>query len=343
VSLDARKPSQNWDGSRWQFIPLLRATESEARRPERPLPENLPESAGEDERLISAMYWRQGYDVTTTWDDLIRAAGEGYDIGILPAASGLVIVDCDVKEYGEDGSAYQPFQVKETGESTGSITYAAPVVKRGLDDLKREVAKLGHSPAEIATHAVRTKSGGTHLYYRQNPDVPLESNRHHREEWRVDVICSRNSWCAAPPSSGYAVVKDLPAAVLPAWLAEFLRDVNSHLPPLGGARAVKLAAVASEARSGLRLSAREQGTAPRDLLAAYLAAELELVALGARLGGWNQAAFQCACNFFDLGYSLEAVEEAILGAAPPWNARGRLKIRQTIGSAWNRKNPAGCR
>jgi hypothetical protein len=297
-----------------RYLPLRRASAdgSRARGPLTPLPENLGPEASEAERHMARGCWA-GVELDAAGLAGVMAAG--WDVGVLAAASGLVIVDCDVKTYDADGWVV-------TG---GTAVRAQAVVKHGIDDLRREVERMGHTMAELATYTVRTKSGGYHLYYRTNPEYPL-TTRHHRQDWRVDVIASPNSWVAAPPTEGYQVVRNGAVAQLPDWLAVFLYGVNASLPPLGA----RVAAVAGAVGSGPGGGPVRPG---ESLLARHRRMLLEEVALANLAGGWNSAIYRVARGLLDAGYDERDVREAVMGAAAPADEREERKADATITSA----------
>lgn len=321
----------------WRHLVLRRAVGDKPRRPLYRLPGNLTDGTPTEKVKVKQArdYW-EGYEAS--WDSLLEGVQvHGYDIGLCPDPNGLVVLDCDVKQYDpETGWVAQP---------DGSLKLAPFVEKRGIDDLARVVAELGHDPAELATYTVRTKSGGHHLYYRKNPHYPLRWTGH-RHEWRVDVIAenggSNRSWIAAPPTPGYRVVRDLPVAKLPDWLGAWLVDLHSNTEPLGGARRRQLSAAASAVRAGLTASgARLSGAAaPGGDLAALYAHYYDLVlkgvALANRYGGWNCEIYNAAHLLFETGVPLDEATPDLLRAAAPWNEREERVAVTTIESAWGK-------
>lgn len=333
MSTPSQSPSltpRHWDPG-WAHVWVYRATESQPRRPVVALPENAPP----ERRSFAELYW-QGSD-HVTWDELDDAVTQGHDVALLPWRRDLVILDCDVKEYQADTG----FVV------TDGVARLAPTVTRfGIDDLAREVRRLGHDPTELATYAVRTKSGGCHLYYRACPDVPLET-RHHRAEWRVDVIAGVNTWVAAPPTPGYHVLRDRSMIELPRWLAEFLRDLTEHLAPVGASRRTALERAARDQRRDLAAvlvnGEGQEVDEGAGLWRAWVNRELQLVALANQVGGWNQAIYQACRNLLDGGVDPVTVEESVLVAAAPVDARNERVARDTIRSAGtgHRRNENG--
>lgn len=304
----------NWDGESWRHIPLL----LDPRRAAICLPENMKNpSPAETER--SRAYWESG---PCEWTHLEQAVEHGHHVGLIAETSGLVILDCDLKKYTDQGYVYH---------ENGSVGLAPTVIKHGIDDLRREVEKLGHSLDEIKTYSVRTKSGGFHLYYRQNPRYRIEAKKHHRDEWRIDVITGDHNWVAAPPTPGYAVVNDLPTVELPDWLAYFIQTVDEHLDPIGGRRTKRIAAAAQQTRD--RLKTGEVSDGDGGLWSMYLQAELYQVVLANRYGGWNNAIYQASLNLLEAGCDLESVREAVIDAADPIDENEKRRAADTIASA----------
>ncbi len=304
-------PPANWN-PKWSHIPVSRKTESRNRQALVKLPERAPK----DKVKYAKLYWSG--KVHATWEDLFGELQRGHDVGILSGQSGLVFVDCDVRE------------TDATFEGEGNERTLKPgETVHGLDDLARVAEELGHEVP--ATYTVRTPSGGTHLYFRQSSAFPV-SMKHHRQHWTVDVIAGKNLWVAAPPTPGYEVTDDREAAVLPDWLAQFIRELNRRLLPVGGRRHQELLDLAREAREAVKVG--DEGS----LLDRWVNRELAVVRHADEIKrGWNLAIFQCACNLFEYGYTYEPVERAILDAARPTDDREAAKAIYTIHSAWDRK------
>lgn len=306
----------------------------------------MPDRARDEDKQFSELYWRGKAD-PVTWGELQRWASEGYrfhgkrvtsDVALFPALSGLVIIDCDVKEYREDtGSTVPGF----TQLPDGSVRLAPMVTRYGLDDLTREVEKLGHSTAELATYAVESKSGGVHLYFHANPGVKLHTTGH-KDNWRVDVVAHNTkgdrNWVAAPPTAEYHVIRDLPVAEMPTWLAKFLRDTVSRWPKPGGERR----RVADEARKRARVSYERAVTADgrRDYFREWIGHELHEVELANECGGWNDALNKCAWVLFkEAELPFETGKSLLLKAAAPWTDAEERKATDTIRSAWCSARP----
>lgn len=302
----------NWR-SEWAHIPVSRKTESRNRQALVKLPERAPKH----KLKYSKLYWSG--EARASWTDLQDEIQRGHDVGILSGQSGLVFVDCDVRV---TDPTFVPINSNTCGFKSGETVY-------GLDDLARVAAELGETVP--MTYTVRTPSGGTHLYFKQNPDVPV-STKHHRQDWTVDVIAGKNLWVAAPPTTGYEVVDDREVAVLPNWLAQFIREVNRRLLPVGGQRHQELLDAAREAREAVKVG--DTGS----LLDRWVNRELAVVRHADEIKrGWNLAIFQCACNLFEYGYTYEPVKQAVLDAARPLDDREEQKAVDTINSAWDRK------
>ena len=307
----------------WRHLPLVRATEQTSRRPEYSKPEAYQEPK---KRALAAQVW-QG--VTADWETLQQAVAGGRDVGILTGQSRLVILDCDVKRYDQD-----------TGwvVNQGTASWQQGVERHGLDDVARVVKELGHDMAELHTYTVETKSGGCHLYFTQSSQVPLTTS-HHRQDWRVDVIASVNSWVAAPPTPGYRVTVDAPCVELPRWFAAWLQDVNHHLLPVGGEHRRRVEQHLRQSLMTWQAGGSLTGGNPEklgDLRREWAWCQLDLVALANRYGGWNDAIYTVTLNLLEVGFPSTGVEKAVLGAAEPLNDVEQKKAYDTILSAQQR-------
>lgn len=332
--MSAERP-ENW-GDSWQHRPVIRATDTEPRRPIVRKPGNLSADADSGERRQSEVYWGTGNPMT--WENVCNVVENGYpvrnrgsktpcDIALFPAPSGLVIVDCDVKEYDD-----------ETGyvlTKTNEASMLPPRVEYGIRDLQREVEKLGHKVTELATYMVQTKSGGLHLYFRENPEVKLKTSGH-RENWRVDVVAHNDggdrSWVAAPPTTGYTVVRDLPVIEMPTWLAEFLLHEMPKMPPVGGEKTRQRARRRQEMRD--RVLVPGQSQEDRDSLRAmYAKWILDAVVRANQDGGWNIAIYAAVKDLRKVGYELDVAADMVIEAAQPVSDMERRNAEYTIASA----------
>lgn len=291
----------------WRQIPVTRRTPD---RPRSPL-----------SRLENRAYW-EGYRLG--WEGWLDIVGRrGYDAALLVRPSGLAVLDCDVKSYAGELVCHS--------DNPNLVTLEGATVKHGIDDLVRLARELGRDPAELATYTVRTRSGGFHLYYDVGERLArgqVLRTRHHRDEWRIDVIASENSWVAAPPTPGYEVVRDRSVAVMPDWLWEAVAGINRLRGPLGGSRRREL----DRRARGLR-SRVEPVECDGDVFKTYLRTQCELVRLANRLGGWNSTIFEVACDLFTLGLRPVIVENLLLEAAEPWDDRQRGSVLATVRSA----------
>jgi len=256
-------------------------------------------------------YW-EGSPIT--WDEALEYTATGNALGVLTQASNLVVLDCDVRGSWEE----------ENGKARQTWRY-------GIDDLVKAAADLGHQVEPTLT--VRSRSGGLHLYYLQNRDFPVRSKAH-REGWLIDVKASPHTFAVVPPTSGYEVVRDLPVAVMPEWLARFIHGLSRNLPPLGGQEARRMML---EIR-GLRQAqmAGSLVTDPGSLQARWLELSLGLVRMASRAGGWNNHIYITAHQFFEVGISVEETERLLLDAAEPWNQTEAYVVSRTVRSAWDK-------
>jgi hypothetical protein len=310
----------------WRFLALARDAERGGWTPRIARPENLGAGAGAAEAAYSEAYW-QG--AGARWSDLAGAVDAGGAVGVLVERSGLVVLDCDVRRVDAGG-----FRLR----SETSAGWSGATVLRGTRDLERLVGELGRELPR--TWRVRTKSGGEHWYFRQNPEIRLPSSGH-RDGWLVDVKASANAWVVAPPTPGYSVVEDAPVGVMPDWLARWISELGSRTLPLGGAgrseRSARRVAAGSAflaARAGLVEPVEGLGLA--GMFDAWCSDVLAEVSESNRAGGWNQAVFQGACALFEAGVGAEGGLRALMTAAAPWDGRERRSVVRTVRSAYAR-------
>lgn len=306
----------------FRFIDLVK---DEGRwTPRLKLPENVPaDRVGE--RAAGAMYWDGAW---ARWQELAQSVGQGRGIGLLPQRSGLVVLDCDVRQRDGDG-----FVVVGDGRAR----WTGGAVQRGYDDLVRVV--LGMGRVLPRTWTVSTKSGGVHLYFRCAPGTMRSSG--HRDGWCVDVKASSNTWVVAPPTPGYTVVDRSEVALMPDWLAGWLRDdLHRVTEPLGGrARATRN----TELRDSYTRTKYGSGTGERakaQTLAVLRERWVEHVLLSVQesnaLGGWNNQLYQAACTLHDVGYEDDEIQQMVLEAAAPWDEREQRAAVRTVASALGR-------
>lgn len=235
-------------------------------------------------------YWRGA--LSDGQGDLEDAVSRGYGVGVLPERSGLVVIDCDVR-----------LVTEETSQS--SLVWLRK--QTGWDDLKRVATERGERIPK--TYAVRTPSGGGHLYFRANPAVTVMS-KGHRANWLIDVKASPNTFCVAPPTPGYEVICDALPAALPYWLA---CHIMKWLPASDAPKVV-----------------------PGPVSDAELGVILAYVADSNRQGGWNTAIFLATCWLRESGLALDDIIPLVIGAAAPSDDREKGKAMATIRSGWNR-------
>jgi hypothetical protein len=315
---------------------VYRATEDSPRIPIWCLPENSGYPEDSAAYRAHTVYWSK---LTMTWDEacavvsgtqpVVRRRGDtALDVAHRPHLDDEFVVDCDVKSYDS-----------ETGfviRADGSATVAPVVVKRGIDDLRREVEAVGHSMDEIATYAESTKSDGLHLVFKQNPECRIERTMHHREDWRIDVLV--NNWRACAPTPGYAVVRDVPTVMAPLWLVHLLTDVQRRLPPVGGHRVLG-ALRRFKTTDGAAFTGGSGGVrmvADRSLMGSWRAAVLTIVRIADQHGEWNNRIYWAACRYAEAALSRDKAERDILAAARPWNSREESDAIRSILSAYDR-------
>ncbi|MEU2539272.1 bifunctional DNA primase/polymerase [Streptomyces iakyrus] len=129
-------------------------------------------------------------------DRIRRAWGDlPFNVGIATGPSGLVVVDLDM-----------PKRKSSTDTPNGVTTFTALCERAGQ--------------AVPTTRAVRTASGGVHLYFTAPPGVRL-GNTAGRLGKRIDTR-AWGGYVVAPgsltPTGAYAIVNDTPPAPLPEWL-----------------------------------------------------------------------------------------------------------------------------
>ncbi|TQJ54684.1 bifunctional DNA primase/polymerase [Streptomyces sp. SLBN-115] len=163
-------------------------------------------------------------------DRIRRAWGElPFNVGIATGPSGLVVVDLDM-----------PKRKSSTDTPSGVTTFAALCERAGQ--------------AVPTTRTVRTASGGVHLYFTAPAGVRL-GNTAGRLGKRIDTR-AWGGYVVAPGSisraGAYAVVNDMPPALLPEWLSARLtgRQAERALTAAPSAiRASKYAAAALNAET----------------------------------------------------------------------------------------------
>ncbi|MFL6125496.1 bifunctional DNA primase/polymerase [Actinophytocola sp.] len=159
----------------------------------------------------------QGWEARATRDpELIRRWWRNWplNIGVAAGRSGLHVLDLD--------SAHDAMPPREWAGA-----------RDGWDVLARVAGRAGQ-PFPGDTYAVRTPSGGFHLYFGAPPLVELR-NTVARLGWRVDSRGSGGYVVAAGslrPQGRYDLVADRPIAALPAWLVPLLLPPPFLEPPV---------------------------------------------------------------------------------------------------------------
>ncbi|MFF4195176.1 bifunctional DNA primase/polymerase [Nonomuraea sp. NPDC001831] len=149
----------------------------------------------------------------TTDPELIRRCWSRapYNIGIACGPSRLVVLDLDTPKSDEPPPS----------------PWDRPGVHEGADVLALACLDAGE-PLPFDTFTVRTRRGGTHLYFTAPTGMPLR-NTAGRLGWLIDTraqggyVVGPGSFVDLPDGAGsYDVINEEPAAPLPAWLAALL-------------------------------------------------------------------------------------------------------------------------
>ncbi|MGW3363619.1 bifunctional DNA primase/polymerase [Streptosporangium canum] len=137
-----------------------------------------------------------------------------YNIGIACGPSGLVVVDLDTPKPGKEGLRPPP-------------PWDLPGVTDGADVLAVICERAGH-PLPFETFTVRTRRGGTHLYYAAPDGTQLrntESDKGNGLGWLIDTrahggyVLGPGSFVDLPDGTGaYEVLHNVPPALLPPLL-----------------------------------------------------------------------------------------------------------------------------
>ncbi|GAA4212540.1 bifunctional DNA primase/polymerase [Microbispora amethystogenes] len=161
----------------------------------------------------------------TTDPEVIRRfwARTPYNIGIACGPSRLVVLDLDTPKPGD----------------TPPPAWDLPGVNDGADALALVCERAGQPFPTLETFHVRTRRGGTHLYYTAPDGIELrntEGDKGNGLGWLIDTraaggyVVGPGSFVDLPDGTGtYEVVYNAPPAPLPPWLAE--RLIPAPLPP----------------------------------------------------------------------------------------------------------------
>ncbi|MFI7352358.1 bifunctional DNA primase/polymerase [Streptomyces avidinii] len=151
---------------------------------------------------------------TTDRDRIARAWSVGaFNVGVATGPSGVVVIDLDRPKHPGDTP---PAAWAENGVTDGA-------------DVLAVLCERHDQPFPTDTYAVRTWSGGTHLYFLAPEGEPLRNTAGDSARglgWKVDT----RAWGGLVVGAGstfagqaYEVAHDGPVAPLPGWLAELLR------------------------------------------------------------------------------------------------------------------------
>jgi hypothetical protein len=132
-----------------------------------------------------------------------------YNVGIACGPSSLVVIDVDRPKPGE----------------VAPPAYRQPGIRDGGDVLA-VLCEANDQPLPVDTYAVRTASGGTHLYFTAPPGITLR-NTAKRLGWLIDTRAHGGYVVAAGSTVDrhpYTVLVDENPAPLPGWLTDRLAD-----------------------------------------------------------------------------------------------------------------------
>ncbi|MFC3997967.1 bifunctional DNA primase/polymerase [Nocardiopsis sediminis] len=160
----------------------------------------------------------------TTDSEAIRAFwGSGrFNYGIATGPSGLVVIDLDTPKPGES----VPPEWAKPGITDGADVFADLAEQAGVLDQE------GGYDATFNTFTVRTRRGGTHLYYTPPEGVRFRNTKGGTPRglgWLIDTraqggyVVGPSSYVADEDGAGhYEVINPAAAAPLPTWLADRL-------------------------------------------------------------------------------------------------------------------------
>lgn len=156
-------------------------------------------------------------------EEAIRAYWEAHpahNVAVACGPSGLVVVDLDTPKDGEQPPPH----------------WARPGITDGADVLAALAEEHTNGDTSwLETFTVRTRRGGTHLYYAA-PQGAAYRNTSARLGWLIDTrasggyVVGPGSYVADAHGRGpYTVTNPAPVAPLPAWLADLLEPAR-HRP-----------------------------------------------------------------------------------------------------------------
>jgi hypothetical protein len=149
-----------------------------------------------------------------------------YNVGIAAGPSGLVVLDLDRPKPGE----IPPPAYRQPGIGDGG-------------DVLAVLCEANDQPLPVDTYAVRTGSGGTHLYFTAPTGITLR-NTAKRLGWLIDTRAHGGYVVAAGSTVDrrpYTVLVDEDPAPLPGWLTDRLADPQPA-PATAGERAAAVTA-----------------------------------------------------------------------------------------------------
>ncbi|MFJ1796579.1 bifunctional DNA primase/polymerase [Kitasatospora griseola] len=187
---------------------------------------------------LPARRWCHGFLAAVTDPDTIASwwsANPAFGVGVACGPAGLVVIDVDAHTSPVPARNRLlpgidiPDHVDLTGLANGFHTLALLAALRGQP-----------SPADdTTTLRVRTPSGGTHIWYRAHPHLPVRSSagsgKTRALAWQVDIR-AHGGYIIAPGTTTtagtYTVIGDTKTpAPLPTWLAgELLRTHHADRP-----------------------------------------------------------------------------------------------------------------
>ncbi|MEV4568519.1 bifunctional DNA primase/polymerase [Nonomuraea sp. NPDC049419] len=175
-----------------------------------------------DKVPLKGWKWKEHH---TTDADTIRRFWSGipYNIGIATGPSRLVVIDLDTPKPGERSP------------------YSRPGVNDGADVLALLCEEAGQ-PLPLETFQVRTRRGGTHLYFTAPEGVTLGNTSGAKGQglgWLIDTradggyVVAPGSYVDLPDGTGtYDAIHTADPAPLPSWLAERLTRPEPGVQPV---------------------------------------------------------------------------------------------------------------
>jgi hypothetical protein len=203
-------------------------------------------------------------------------AARPFNIGLAVGPSGLIVVDLDAPKPAQHRSG--PIAATSATSATSQVNPVAddiPVSATSATshrpahgrDVFADLCRHHGQPIPAATLIVATASGGWHLYY-QHPTGPrLRNTKGGTSRALGDNIDTRGDggYVVAPGSivngRRYNVVRDLPPAPLPQWLAALLHDLDAAATTPAPAASVAVALAVVDRRTAYLRAAldREAG------------------------------------------------------------------------------------